>query len=224
MYMRCSKDKEYRPYLKGFPWQSKGPLRDRAIPKDSPFYLGPQRGNFALVHGFCRTRGLPVELVENVARDFRLPDHRFSEPITVGGVSFWNNSKATNFGATVAACRHFSKKALWIGGGQSKGGDLESICQRIKDMVRGAYLIGTSASAMLPFFAHTGIPVRVFPSLVEAVKAAFREAGRRADVLFSPGFASFDQFDGYEERGKCFERAVLDLKKRGELLNRSKMA
>ena len=167
---------------------------------------------------------LPSELVQRAARDFRLSGHRLSAPIKVGEVSFWNDSKATNFGATMAACGHFAEKVLWIGGGQSKGGDLKVFCQRIKDMVRGAYLIGSSASKMLPFFARMGTPVRVFTSLAQAVSATFQEAGRRADVLFSPGFASFDQFAGYEERGKCFEKAVLDLKKHREPLNRARMA
>ena len=64
----------------------------------------------------------------------------------------------------------------------------------------------------------------MFASVGEAVAAAFRIAGRKADVLFSPGFASFDQFASYEDRGKCFENVVLDLKKLGELPNRTSTA
>ena len=63
-----------------------------------------------------------------------------------------------------------------------------------------------------------------FSSLKNAVKAAFGEADQKANVLFSPGFSSFDQFSSYEDRGKCFERAVLDLKKLGEQSNRPLMA
>ncbi|MFP6855227.1 MAG: UDP-N-acetylmuramoyl-L-alanine--D-glutamate ligase [Opitutales bacterium] len=212
------------PYLKGFDWKRKSSACKRKIPKDSPFRLGPQMSNFDLVQGFCRERGLDDQLVQRVARVFRLPGHRFSEPIKVAGVSFWNDSKATNFGAAMAACRHFTEKALWIGGGQPKGGDLEGFCHRMKDMVRGAYLIGSSAEAMRRCFTRMGTPVRVFSSLGKAVKTAFEQSGRQANVLFSPGFASFDQFADYEDRGKCFERAVLDLKKLVQPLNKASIA
>ncbi|MGE4549952.1 MAG: UDP-N-acetylmuramoyl-L-alanine--D-glutamate ligase, partial [Opitutales bacterium] len=192
-----------RHYLKGFEWQSQTSPRNQRVPLDSPFSLAPQRGNYSLVRAFCRERGLSDELIRGVAREFHLPGHRFFQPIQVGEVSFWNDSKATNFGAAVAACRHFAEKAFWIGGGQSKGGNLEAFCHRIKDVVRRAYLIGSSASEMLPHFARAGTPARSFSSLGDAVKAAFREAGRGADIVFSPGFASFDQFINYEDRGKC---------------------
>ncbi|MFP6899652.1 MAG: UDP-N-acetylmuramoyl-L-alanine--D-glutamate ligase [Opitutales bacterium] len=213
-----------RPYLKGFQWKRKGENSGKGIPNDSPFRLGPQRGNYYLVRAFCRENGLPDSLVERVACDFSMPEHRFSQPIKVGGVSFWNDSKATNFGAAFAACRHFSEKAIWIGGGQSKGGDLAAFCNRMKDVIKGAYLIGASAPAMHRHFHGTGTSARVFSSLRDAVKAAFGEAGQKANVLFSPGFSSFDQFTSYQDRGKCFERAVLDLKKPGEPLNRPTMA
>ena len=213
-----------RHYLKGFEWQSKTSPRNQRVPPDSPFSLAPQRGNYSLVRAFCRERGLSDELIRGVAREFHLPGHRFFQPIKLGEVSFWNDSKATNFGAAVAACRHFAEKAFWIGGGQSKGGNLEGFCHRIKSVVRRAYLIGSSAREMHRCFIRMGTPVRIFPSLSKAVKAAFVESRCKADVLFSPGFASFDQFANYEDRGKCFERAVLDLKKLVEPLNRTSMA
>tara|TARA_Y100000588_G_scaffold147826_1_gene161715 strand:- start:96 stop:1391 length:1296 start_codon:yes stop_codon:yes gene_type:complete len=213
-----------RPYLKGFQWDRNGESTGEGIPSGSPFCLGPQRGNYFLVRAFCREIGLPDSLVESVAADFSLPGHRFSQPIKVADVSFWNDSKATNFGAAFAACRHFSEKATWIGGGQSKGGDLAAFCDRIKDVIDSACLIGSSAPDMLRHFARTGTPARVFSSLKDAVKASFGEAAQKGNVLFSPGFSSFDQFSGYEDRGKCFERAVLDLKKLGEPLNRPTMA
>tara|TARA_Y100001934_G_C12373609_1_gene787839 strand:+ start:711 stop:2006 length:1296 start_codon:yes stop_codon:yes gene_type:complete len=213
-----------RHYLRGFDWQSATIHSDEEIPEDSPFSLGPQSGNYSLVRAFCRERGLPDDLVRRVAREFDLPDHRFSEPIKVDEISFWNDSKATNFGAAVAACGHFAKKAFWIGGGQPKGGNLEVFCHRLKDIVQRAYLIGSSAPDMLSHFARIGTPAQSFACLGDAVRAAFQEAGRKADIVFSPGFASFDQFANYEDRGKSFERAVLNLKKPEKQLIRSNMA
>ncbi|MBO94458.1 MAG: UDP-N-acetylmuramoyl-L-alanine--D-glutamate ligase [Opitutales bacterium] len=213
-----------RPYLKGFQGSLQRDRSQRGVPMGSPFRVGPQRGNYELVRSFCRDRGLKDEIVERVARNFSLPKHRFSKPIVIGDISFWNDSKATNFGATIAACGSFTKKALWIGGGQSKGGDLEAFCQRMKKMVRGVYLIGSSGPAMQRIFARMGTPVRVFATVGEAVKAAFKKAGSKADVLFSPGFSSYDQFSNFEDRGKCFENVVLDLKKLGEQSNRPIMA
>lgn len=203
---------------------SEGQLSELLIPKGSPFNLGPQKGNYALVRAYCRSRGIADEAVERAARAFRLPGHRLSHPWKVGEVSFWNDSKATNFGAAVAACRHFAEKTFWIGGGQSKGGDLTDFCKRMKQLVRKAYLIGSSAQTMKNLFSRLGMPATVFATLSDAVKQAFHEAKGKADVLFSPGFASFDQFRGFEDRGKCFEQAVLDLKNSFEPISRPLIA
>lgn len=191
---------------------SENQVSECVIPKDSPFNLGPQKGNYALVRAYCRSLGIEDEAVERAASGFHLPGHRLSQPWKVGDVSFWNDSKATNFGATVAACRHFAEKTFWIGGGQSKGGDLSCFCKRMKQLVRKAYLIGSNAQNMKNMFSKWGTPATVFATLNDAVKQAFHEAKGKTNVLFSPGFASFDQFRGFEDRGKCFEQAVLDLK------------
>ena len=213
-----------RPFAKRNYRVSDGHLSQVEIPKDSPFSLGPQKGNYALVRAFCQSRGIADESLERAARGFRLSRHRLSQPWKVGQVSFWNDSKATNFGAAMAACRHFGAKTFWIGGGQSKGGDLVDFCQRMKHLVHKAYLIGSSAHTMKNLFSRLDTPARVFATLGDAVKQAFCEANGKADVLFSPGFASFDQFKGFEDRGKCFERAVLDLKKIVEPITRPRIA
>lgn len=127
------------------------------------------------------------------------------------GVTFWNDSKATNFHAVEAALATFAGPVLWIGGGKSKGGDLASFIRRIATKVRHAFLIGETQSALLGHCGQAGVPATACASLADAVKGAFAMAVQPDHVLLSPGFASFDMFRGYDDRGRQFEALVGNL-------------
>ncbi len=127
------------------------------------------------------------------------------------GVTYWNDSKATNFHAVEAALGRFSAPVHLIAGGKSKGGDLAGFVRRIAPRVKQIFLIGETGPALAELCASAGVPAHPCPDLGEAVRRAADAAVSGDHVLLSPGFASFDQFRGYEDRGDQFERHVRDL-------------
>jgi len=171
----------------------------------------PQQENFGLAESWWREEGLAEGDLVAAARSFRLGRHRLARVGERGGVTYWNDSKATNFHAVEAALAAFSAPVVLIAGGKSKGGDLPAFVRRIAPRVDRAILIGETAPALAAACASAGLPHEVCSSLEAAVEAAARQTGPGGNVLLSPGFASFDQFRNYADRGDRFERAVAAL-------------
>ena len=183
-------------------------------PTDSVFRTIPQWDNYRLARAFWRSEGFARAELEQSARLFRLPSHRLQRIAEAGGIGFWDDSKATNFAATLAALRHFTDPIYWIGGGQPKGGDLATFVRQMAPQVRAAFLIGDAAPDLEAELSQQGTSAWQFATLESAVAEAYAMAEPPSEVVFSPGFASFDMFTGYVERGICFEKAVLGLNKR----------
>jgi len=174
----------------------------------TPFADYPQRENFLLAAAWWRASGLDEAALYAAARTFHLGQHRLARVAEIDGVTFWNDSKATNFHAVEAALRRFPEPVLLIAGGKAKGGDLAAFIRRITPRVRRIFLIGETALLLAAACADTGLPHAVYTSFAEAVRQA-ADAARRGDhVLLSPGFASFDMFRGYEDRGRQFEELI----------------
>ncbi len=168
----------------------------------------PQLENFLLAAVWWRQTGLPEDKLYAAAGSFKLGQHRLAKVGEPGGIAFWNDSKATNFHATEAALASFPGPVIWIGGGKSKGGDLAGFVGRIAARVRHAFLLGETQPALAGFCRESRVPLTPCGSLEEAVRGAFALAAAGDIVLFSPGFASFDMFRGYDDRGRQFERIV----------------
>lgn len=168
----------------------------------------PQRENFLLVAAWWRANGLPAGALLEAARTFQLGRHRLARVGERDGVGYWNDSKATNFHAVEAALARFAGPVILIAGGKAKGGDLAGFVHRIAARVKHAVLIGDT-SVELAFHcsafrvAHTSCA-----TLAEAVRRAAELARPGDQVLLSPGFASFDMFRGYADRGEQFEQLV----------------
>lgn len=178
---------------------------------DTVFATYPQRENFLLAAAWWRHAGLPEETLYAAARSFQLADHRLMRVVEKGGVTFWNDSKATNFHAVEAALATFEQPVLLIAGGKAKGGDLDGFIRRIAPRVRLACLIGETAPALAGFCATHGLAARRCATLEDAVRTAVAAARPGDHVLLSPGFASFDMFRGYADRGQQFVRLVGNL-------------
>jgi UDP-N-acetylmuramoylalanine--D-glutamate ligase len=171
----------------------------------------PQYENFLLAAAWWRHAGLPLEALFAAARTFQAGDHRLARVGEKRGVTFWNDSKATNFHAVEAALATFAAPVLWIGGGKAKGGDLGGFVHRIARQVRHAFLIGETSAALQGHCREARVPATPCPSLADAVKSAFAQAVAGDHVVLSPGFASFDMFRGYDDRGRQFEALVGNL-------------
>ncbi len=184
------------------------------VPAGSVFATHPQSENYLVARAYWEMEGFPLKVLEETAQSFSTRRHRLAQVAEWEGVVYWNDSKGTNFHATLAALETFPQPVVWIGGGKSKGGDIEGFAGRAAGRVREAFLIGETAGALAAGLHHRGVAATVCESLREAVQRA-HEAGRHsapAQVLFSPGFSSFDMFHDYAERGLAFEQAVLGLK------------
>ncbi len=183
------------------------------MPDGSAFAAGPQISNLRLAWQFWEKKGLPEKALRKCAESFPARKHRLNKVCDIEGVSLWNDSKATNFAATEAALKNFDGPVHWIGGGWHGGGALTRFANDMASKVRAAYLIGDTAPALANEFRLNCSPAQVFTNLTEAVSEAHRAAKPGDTILFSPGFSSFDMFENYDDRGKCFEKTVLGLKK-----------
>ncbi len=175
------------------------------------FEQAPQRENFALAAAWWTAGGLPPQALYAAARTFRLGRHRLSRTAEVAGVTYWNDSKATNFHAVEAALGRFPAPVFLIAGGKAKGGDIAGFVRRAAPRVREMFLIGDTAPLLAEACGRLGVPHRRCPGLSEAVEAAAAAAAPGDQVLLSPGFASFDLFRNYQDRGERFEAAVAGL-------------
>ena len=101
---------------------------------------------------------------------------------------------------------------IWIGGGKEKGEELTNFSDHLSPYLHKAILIGDSARELFKLFNQIGIKVEICETLRTAIQKAYDSAKRYSDILFSPGFASFDMFSNYMERGNSFNSLVFDLK------------
>ncbi|HTB62341.1 MAG TPA: UDP-N-acetylmuramoyl-L-alanine--D-glutamate ligase [Opitutales bacterium] len=184
------------------------------VPAGSIFDSYPQSENYLVARAFWEQEGYPLNVLEETAQSFSTRKHRLARVAEWEGVTYWNDSKGTNFHATLAALETFSNPVVWIGGGKSKGGDIEGFAGRAAARVREAFLIGETAGILAAGLHHRGVAAIQCESLRQAVQKAHESARQStpAQVLFSPGFSSFDMFHDYAERGLAFEQAVLGLK------------
>ena len=171
----------------------------------------PQRENFLLLRALWRHLGLDAEKLIEATLGFRLGGHRLAHVAEIRGAGYWNDSKGTNFHAVEAALAGFERPVLWIGGGRAKGGDIAGFAARIAPRLRKAFVIGETRVILAEQFRHLAVPVVVCDSLRDAVVQARDEAVAGDHVLLSPGFASFDMFAGYDDRGRQFEALVAGL-------------
>ena len=172
----------------------------------------PQRENFALAEAFFQARGVSSEDFALYSNDYKAEAHRLSETARINNIRFWNDSKATNFSATIAACKSMHGRTVWVGGGKSKGVGLDSFAGSMRDYLDEAFVFGEVAGDLVESFSYNGIQTRACKDLAEAVIHAYSESKADTNILFSPGFSSMDQFENFEERGKFFDQIVFDLK------------
>jgi len=134
-------------------------------------------------------------------------EHRLEEVGLIGGVSFINDSKATNVDAVYQALQSVSPPVVLIAGGLYKGGDFSILNDLVKKYVKGIVLIGEASGIIADTFESITHLYNA-GSLEEAVRTAYEVAGSEGTVLLSPGCASFDMFENFEHRGHMFKLAV----------------
>ncbi|MSQ58963.1 MAG: UDP-N-acetylmuramoyl-L-alanine--D-glutamate ligase [Betaproteobacteria bacterium] len=162
----------------------------------------------------CRGIGIPYEPLLATLRQFKGLPHRVQKIAEVKGVSFFDDSKGTNVGATVAALSGFTQPTVLIAGGDGKGQEFSPLQKPVRDRARAVVLIGRDAARIESALQGSGVPLMRALTMEEAVAVAF-EAAREGDaVLLSPACASFDMFRNYEHRAQVFAEAVRRLEAR----------
>ncbi len=173
----------------------------------------PQRENLALAYTFALSNGIKRTDFERAIESYEGQPHRLQKIDTMGMATFWNDSKSTNFSSALAACRNFKGNTFWIGGGKEKGGIVDDFARKLMPLIKKAFLIGESGMNLAKLFENHEFPNAFCHTLEEAVKKAFSEVTEKTNILLSPGFASFDSFINYADRGNSFKTLVLDLKR-----------
>ena len=154
--------------------------------------------------------GLPMAAMLAELAEFPGLPHRAQWVAAVNGVTYINDSKGTNVGATIAAVGGLAGPLVIIAGGDGKNQDFAPLADAFRGKVRHAVLIGRDAAAVARAL-HGVSSTEICASLEEAVKAASRAARPGDTVLLSPACASLDMFRDYTHRGAVFTQAVKEL-------------
>jgi UDP-N-acetylmuramoylalanine--D-glutamate ligase len=171
-----------------------------------PSLQGPHNAQNALAAiAVAKALGVPDRDIAIALESFGGLPHRMERVATLGGVTYVNDSKATNPDSTAPALGAYPR-IHWIVGGRAKGDDLDA-CAPFFGHVARAYTIG-EAGPLLARLLDGKVPVEEAGTLAIAVQRAASNARCGETVLLSPACASFDQFRDYEARGAAFRAAV----------------
>jgi UDP-N-acetylmuramoylalanine--D-glutamate ligase len=174
----------------------------------------------------CRAIGLPLAPLLHGLREYRGEPHRVELVANVGGVDYYDDSKGTNVGATVAALNGLGAdqdqpRLVLIAGGDGKGQDFSPLAEPVAHHARAVILIGKDAAEVRAVLANVGPGVELVDcaTLEQAVQKAAELARAGDSVLLSPACASLDMFRNYGHRAEVFVAAVRELAlSRGEVI------
>ncbi len=199
----------------GGPWLALG--GNRLMPVADLRLAGLHNAANALAAlALCRAIDLPFAPLLEALREFKGLPHRVERVAQVNDVTFYDDSKGTNVGATAAALNGMSQKVVLIAGGDGKGQDFGPLAPAVAAHARAVVLIGRDAAKIGAALAGCGVPLIDAASLEQAVNLAFAQARPNDAVLLSPACASFDMFRNYEHRAQVFVAAVRRLAEGGE--------
>ena len=140
--------------------------------------------------------------------DFKNIEHRLEYVLTVHGIDFINDSKATNVNATWFALESMNKDVVWIVGGVDKGNDYSQLEEIVLQKVKTIVCIGENNENIIKTFRGKIDTIVQANTMIEAVNHSFSLANKSQTVLLSPACASFDLFKNFEDRGLQFKKAV----------------
>jgi UDP-N-acetylmuramoylalanine--D-glutamate ligase len=151
------------------------------------------------------------DIIRESLTDFQGVEHRLEPVITVCGIDFINDSKATNVNSTWYALECMETDIVWIAGGIDKGNDYSELFHLVKKKVKAVVCLGKDNKKLLEAFRDMVPTVVEANSMEEAVRTSYYLAKKGDTVLLSPACASFDLFNNYEDRGRQFKKAVRNL-------------
>ena len=179
------------------------------MPTDDLALKGNHNAYNSMASGIAaRVLELRKQVVRESMSDFANIEHRLEFVAKVHGVTFINDSKATNVNAAWYALESVSAPTVWIVGGVDKGNDYTSLKPLVSEKVSAIVCLGKDNAKIKAEFAKEVDTVVEAMSAEEAVQYAYRLAEKNGTVLLAPACASFDLFQNYEDRGHQFKNAV----------------
>lgn len=172
----------------------------------------PNALNALAALALCRALGLSYAPLLEALKNFKGLPHRVQKVAMVDGVTFYDDSKGTNVGASVAAIKGFARPVVLIAGGDGKGQNFTPMAAPVKARARAVVLIGRDRDKIAEALAPAAVSLKRADTMEQAVMTAFAEAREGDVVLLSPACASFDMFRDYEHRAQEFVTAVERLK------------
>ncbi len=154
---------------------------------------------------------LPMQAMLDALKEFPGLEHRTQWIAEINGVNWFNDSKGTNVGATLAAITGLPGRHVLIAGGEGKGADFAPLRDIAEQRLRAVVLIGEDANRIAQALDQV-VPVKFAGDMNDAVRLAAEFAQQGDNVLLSPACASFDMFQGFAHRGEMFMKAVEELK------------
>jgi UDP-N-acetylmuramoylalanine--D-glutamate ligase len=181
---------------------------DQPLPAEPLLRGRHNRENAAAATAAARAAGLSDDAIAAALRTFRGVPHRLELVAELGGVSYVNDSKATNVAAALPALATYADEPVHlILGGSSKGEDFAPLAAAIGPNVRSIHLIGAEAGRLEAVVGGDR------DETLEGAVTHAAELARAGDVvLLSPACASYDQFESFEQRGETFRGLVLGLR------------
>jgi UDP-N-acetylmuramoylalanine--D-glutamate ligase len=152
--------------------------------------------------------GASPSQIARAAATFAPVEHRLELVREIGGVAYYNDSKATSVDATLKAIDAFPGGLWIILGGKDKNSDYTVLREPLRAKAHAALLIGAAAGKIAGHLGHDSVPLVQCGTLAEAIRQAYRSAKPGDTVLLAPACASFDQFESYEQRGRVFKELV----------------
>jgi UDP-N-acetylmuramoylalanine--D-glutamate ligase len=191
----------------------------RLMPADALRIRGLHNASNALAAlALCRAVGLPLAPLLHGLREYQGEPHRVELVASIEGVDYYDDSKGTNVGATVAALEGLGKafggadrQIVLIAGGDGKGQDFAPLAEPSARYVRAVLLIGRDAPRLRAAIEPSGVPLFDLPALPDAVRRASGLAKPGDAVLLSPACASLDMFTNYAHRAQVFVDAVREI-------------
>jgi UDP-N-acetylmuramoylalanine--D-glutamate ligase len=160
----------------------------------------------------CRSIDLPLAPLLAALKSFHGLPHRVEFVTKINGADYYDDSKGTNVGATIAALKGLQRPTVLIAGGEGKEQDFSPLAPAVSEHARAVVLIGVDADRIAAALAGCKVPLLRAHDMEDAVCQAAKTAQAGDAVLLSPACASFDMFRNYEHRAEAFISAVFKLK------------
>ena len=177
--------------------------------KDTPLIGEHNYQNVECAVICAKLEGISNGDIRTSIMSFKVPEHRLEKVAEKDGITYYNDSKATNPEASLVAINSFNNQnVVLIAGGRDKNTDLKEFCEAIKKHIKTVILIGEAADRFEENLKNNGFDNIIRENTMQS--AIDKSIELKPDVvLLSPACASFDMFSGYEERGRVFKDYVL---------------